>query len=231
MKNLCDTCSKYDVSCPIDSVYPIDTCIEFKEKKEINSMKKSEYTEKLIAKTKELDIEKLASYILDDPKFDIWSGSSKPEQHHYGKNGLAKHTCEVVDLCFSTMETLKMQVDPVEIFLSAIYHDAGKMYDYKPIDPYYRSWKGTEHKRLIHHISRSAIIWTKACMTVKLLEYEKARIYEDAVLHNILSHHCRREWGSPVMPKTRAAWLIHLCDTISGRNDDCDKIDFVKTLI
>jgi 3'-5' exoribonuclease len=98
------------------------------------------------------------------------------------------------------------------------------MWDYEPVDKSYNVWSGTEHKRTIHHISRSALVWNSAVATHSL-KYGK---YTDSVTHNILSHHGQREWGSPVMPKTKAAWLLHLCDGISARMNDADKWDFVK---
>lgn len=184
------------------------------------------YTTNLIGESSLLGVYDIASVVLEDSRFDIWSGSSKPIQHHYGKNGLATHTNEVVDLCFSTMKTLDIDVDPIEIFLSALFHDVGKMYDYEPVDAEYKEWKGNEHKRLIHHISRSALVWNNACEKF-YVKYDK---YKDNVLHNILSHHCLREWGSPIMPKTKAAWLVHFCDCISARMDDCERWDFVNEM-
>ena len=53
-------------------------------------------------------------------------------------------------------------------------------------------------------------------------------IQED-VLHVILSHHGNRLAGSPVAPKTREAWIIHLCDGISARLYDADTWDVVKS--
>jgi len=47
--------------------------------------------------------------------------------------------------------------------------------------------------------------------------------YHDAVLHCILSHHGRREWGSAVAPSSREAWLVHLADMKSARMDSYDK--------
>ena len=180
---------------------------------------------KLIDKACDLGIHDIAAFVIADPRFVLWSGSSKPNQHHYGKGGLCQHTSEVVDLCFSTIETLYLkEIDPVEIYLSALFHDSGKMWDYEPANEEYTEWVGTEHKRTIHHISRSAIFWNQAC-SANHLKYSK---YADSVTHNILSHHGYREWGSPVMPKTKTAWLLHLCDGISARMDDATKLDFVK---
>ena len=50
----------------------------------------------------------LASNILNDERFLEWSGSSSPDKHHYGTNGLLLHTLEVTKLCFSTAKTLNL---------------------------------------------------------------------------------------------------------------------------
>jgi 3'-5' exoribonuclease len=196
------------------------------------------YKQHLIDRANRLGVYDIASVVIDDPRFELWSGSSKEHQHHYGKGGLIQHTYEVVELCIANYMLLKLDVDPIELYLSALFHDCGKMWDYEPHledtsdprghDPSYKvdynSWHGTEHKRLIHHISRSALVWNSACIQHSF-KYGK---YADSVTHNILSHHGQREWGSPVMPKTKAAWLLHLCDGISARMNDADKCDFVK---
>lgn len=166
----------------------------------------------------------LAGEVIDDDRFQNCTGSLE-NKHHYGRHGLLKHTREVVELCFSTIKTLNIKdVDPIELFLSALFHDIGKIMDYSPKDETLSEWEGTKHKRIIHHISGSAIIWTR---TVKNFpHYEK---YHDNVLHAILAHHGQREWGSPVAPFTKVAWLVHLCDGLSARMNDCDKIDYIKT--
>ena len=189
------------------------------------------YKQHLIDRANNLGVYDIASVVIADPRFELWSGSSKEHQHHYGKGGLIKHTCEVVELCFANFNLLKsstfchiIDIDPIELYLSALFHDCGKMWDYEPIDEEYTKWRGTEHKRSIHHVSRSVISWNHAC-AFHIFKYAK---YADSVTHNILSHHGQREWGSPVMPKTKAAWLLHLCDGISARMNDADKCDFVK---
>ena len=164
----------------------------------------------------------VANELLFDPKFDMWSGSSKPEQHHYGKHGLAIHTHEVMAIAFSTKINLELEIDPVELYLSVLFHDSGKLWDYTTED--YVNWTSTPHKRLIHHISRSGLMWHDAAQKNPDV-YDK---YHDVVLHNILSHHGQREYGSPVAPKTRTAWLLHLSDAMSARMNDCDKQDLVK---
>ena len=116
------------------------------------------------------------------------------------------------------------QISDATLFLAALYHDAGKLYDYVPMDDTLEEWESTDHKRIIHHISRSAVMWTEAC------ERSKISVYHEAVLHAILSHHGLRQFGSPVAPKSRVAWLVHYCDSISARMDDADTSDVVDTI-
>lgn len=178
------------------------------------------------------EIGEICSIVLDDERFPLWSGSWKPEQHHYGRGGLAQHTLEVVLLCIRNRYFFKswgQSINGKVLFISAIWHDYGKCWDYSPVcdlvePPHttYRNWTSQTHKRNIHHISRSAIEWSKAVEKTGL-----CKDIHDEVLHCILSHHGQREFGSPVFPKTREAWTLHLCDQLSARSNDCDRLDLV----
>ena len=174
-----------------------------------------------------LDVSTIADVVLDNPKFPVWSGSSVEGAHHYGDGGLIQHTYEVISLGTENLNWLAWRIPSVkiptqrEMFLAALYHDVGKMWDYVNADG---EWTSADHKRKIHHISRSAIEWCKA-----VEKTNSCRTIEDSVLHAILAHHGRREYGSPVAPKTRLAWLLCLCDQISARMNDCDTNDILKS--
>jgi 3'-5' exoribonuclease len=178
-----------------------------------------------------LKVSKIANVVLNDKRFAICSGSAKPVHHHYGDEGLQKHTFEVVELCLQNNEyfkSLNKSVCDRKLFLAALFHDSGKMWDYTySLDILYdgpsdnlgkvEGWIATPHKRNIHHISRSGILWSQAAKDHGFKDEN------DEVLHAILAHHGLREWGSPVSPNSRLAWLLHLCDCISARMDDVDK--------
>lgn len=184
----------------------------------------------MIEKLRELavkyDVEKIANVVLNDERLPIWSGSSNPLVHHYGKGGLLTHITEVVELCLLNNSYLNVAKDS-HLYLAALFHDVGKFWDYEPITgpgtrqhifgyKDYQKWRATEHKHKIHHISRSVLVWNEATVDIK-------DEWKDEITHAILSHHGLKEWGSPVQPHTQLAWLLHLCDGISARCNDCSK--------
>lgn len=185
------------------------------------------YIEQL-AKLYSPEVEKIVNILLKDDRFIKCSGSSKPHQHHYGDNGLLLHTAEVIVLCNKVRNEYSdvYDIDSLELFFAALFHDSGKMFDYTKnqatTEPSLE-WTGNDHKRMIHHISRSGIIWNDAIKTNQKL-YDK---YFEKVLHAILSHHMCREAGSPVAPKSRVAWILTLCDNLSARMYDADSLDII----
>jgi len=187
-------------------------------------------------------VRKIADLMLDDPRFIVWSGSSHEGQHHHGTGGLVTHVSEVVHMCMLLKNECYPDLDEKVLFLSALLHDWGKLWDYEPWDygstakplkacvitdpkliDQHTKWRGAPHKRNIHHISRSAIEWSKAVALTG-----ECKDIEEQVTHAILAHHGQRAWGSPVAPNSRIAWLLHCCDIISARMADCETLDYLK---
>jgi 3'-5' exoribonuclease len=46
-----------------------------------------------------------------------------------------------------------------------------------------------------------------------------------ALLHIVLSHHGSLEHGSPVVPCTREAWLVHMIDNLGGKLGSFDRLE------
>lgn len=171
--------------------------------------------------------------VLNNPKFEYWSGSGSDKHHHYGDGGLLKHTYEVFEYCEliacqhnSTCVGWDNRINIQELLISAIWHDYGKIWDYQKDEN--GVWdKHNDHARTIHHISRSALEFEKY-YEYHLSCKEAFKINSRNIIHNILAHHGQREWGSPVAPASREAWVLHLADNLSARLDDCDKHDILK---
>jgi 3'-5' exoribonuclease len=172
-----------------------------------------------------LDLVNIASVILNDSNFIFQSGSANTIAHHYGIGGLIRHTWEVCAITSKIADFYAPShpdINRKELFVSALYHDYGKVWDYE-FDPGTNAFTPTKHRRKIHHIPRSAIEWEiiarRQCLDTSFIHN---------VTHNILSHHGQREWGSPIKPLSREAWILHLADSISARVDDCDRIDLAE---
>jgi 3'-5' exoribonuclease len=183
------------------------------------------FIQSLNSMAKELGVEKLADYVLADLRFTTGSGSSKRGKHHYGDYGLLVHTYEVVDACMTLAEDVFYQydIDKQVLFLSALYHDYGKAKGYSKGK--YGEWDYNDVNIKLHHIPNSFLHWneslTKYQEARKESDWEDFESIRDSVSHAILAHHGRKEWSSPVTPKTREAWLLHLADGMSARLNDC----------
>lgn len=184
---------------------------------------------RLLAKAHGADALNISSIVLDNPQFAEWSACHHNRGHHYGTGGLQYHTWEVAYLCetnsaYFLLESHDAYFHPMSqkvLFLAALFHDYGKIWDYQPARATQGvAWQETPHRRTVHHISRSAIEWAKAVEATNV-----CRDVEERVLHCILSHHGHRQFGSPVAPKSREAWVLHLCDGLSARVADADTID------
>lgn len=170
------------------------------------------------------EVNKICSVVFDNICFSRCSGSVSPNKHHYGHGGLKQHTFEVVSLCVQNAETFERwgySISREILLASAVFHDFGKIWDYQMVGE--NKWEATPHKRTINHLCRSAVEWSKAVERLNL-----CRGIHDDVLHCILAHHA--DYGSPVLPKTREAWILHLCDNLSARVNDCDRLDLSKRL-
>ncbi len=175
-----------------------------------------------------LKVNDVAEIVLSNPRFSECPASAKAGCHHYEIGGLARHTWEVWEMAeivlgkyAKSRHHLPDSLQPEqELYLACLYHDVGKMWDYEEKDSV---WQSAHHKRIIHHISRSGIEWSRA-----VDQYPLYRPIEEDVLHAILAHHGQRAWGSPVAPLSRLAWMVHLCDGISARMDDADTLDTTK---
>lgn len=128
--------------------------------------------------------------------------------HHAFLSGLIEHSLEIVRLCIDIKRHYK-DVDIDLLITGAILHDIGKIKELK----YARALDYTDEGRLIGHIT----------MGVEMVD-EKIRLIEDFppmlavhLRHLILSHQGTYEWGSPKMPQTLEAIILHYLDDLSAK--------------
>jgi len=95
------------------------------------------------------------------------------------------------------------------VLAGVLLHDVGKTAELT----YQRSFSYSDAGNLIGHISMEADWINQAVARIPDFP-EQLRLL---VLHIVLSHHGKLEFGSPVLPKTPEALLVHYLDDLDGK--------------
>lgn len=177
---------------------------------------------KYIDSIKDNDLHRLvSSIILDD---DIYAKfiqhPAAVRNHHEYASGLLYHTISMADFAelvtnfHNNMMHTNPPVDRDLLLAGVLLHDVGKIVELSgPIIARY-----TKEGRLIGHISiMHSIIREKA---KELQIDDETRVLLE---HMILSHHGKQEFGSPVVPLTREALLLHMIDDMNAKMTILDK--------
>jgi 3'-5' exoribonuclease len=131
--------------------------------------------------------------------------------HEACLGGLLKHTIHVATICDKLADIYGNYVDRNLLLTAALIHDIGKIDTYT-VDKF--SIDYTIDGSLVNHIVIGYAI-LKQCVEKNNLNLTK----EELILlnHCLLSHHGKKEWGSPIEPAIPEAQLLHQADMIDSR--------------
>jgi 3'-5' exoribonuclease len=137
--------------------------------------------------------------------------------HQAYRHGLLEHSLTVAQAVGAISVTFP-GIDRDVAVTGALLHDIGKLDAYE--------WGGgaismSDHGRLHGEIPLGYYMVRRAIERLEGFPPELAR----AVLHIILSHHGSLEHGSPVVPCTREATLVHMIDNLGGRLGSFDRLE------
>lgn len=190
-----------------------------------------------IASLQNMDLFYTCRTILDNKEFYTWPASLS--YHHAYEGGLLAHTVEVCDIALGMSAlTTKPRAKHDVLIAAALLHDFMKTREYVRV-----TVQSDDTTRMLKicdgdydgHGYATKTGWVKNETRVKLFGHhehiiagalEFTRVAEkygvspetiDAVTHCILSHHGRREWGSPVEPQTIEALILHQADMTSAK--------------
>ena len=127
--------------------------------------------------------------------------------HHAYLGGLLEHTLSVAELCMRLCDHYP-ELDRQVLLAGAIFHDIGKAWELSAglVKDY------TDEGRLIGHIT-IGLEKTETYLVASGLAPELQMHFK----HLILGHHGTREWGSPVLPATAEAMVLHYADNIDAK--------------
>src|SRR5271155_3183480 len=137
--------------------------------------------------------------------------------HQAYQHGLLEH-CLGVAQAVSAISATFPGIDRDVAVTGALLHDIGKLEAYTD-DP--RNIDLTDAGRLQGEI---ALGYYRIRRIIEDIDGFPAELAQ-AVVHIILSHHGSLEHGSPVVPCTREATLVHMIDNLGGRLGSFDRIE------
>ena len=137
--------------------------------------------------------------------------------HQAYPHGLLDHTLSVAQ-AVSAAAAAFPGIDRDVAITGALLHDIGKTQAYND-DPL--AIDLTDAGRLQGEIPLGYYLVRRMIETIEGFDRELAQ----AVLHIVLSHHGKLENGSPVVPATREATLVHMMDNLGGTLGSFDRIE------
>lgn len=159
------------------------------------------------------DAQKIVKMIVDNHYDAFISYPAASKNHHEFASGLLYHTISMCDLA-DILSTYYNNVDHDLLIAGVILHDIGKTIELSgPI-----ATKYTLEGKLIGHIS----IMVSEIRAAS----ERLNIHSEVGIllqHMILSHHGEKDFGSPVPPLTREAFLLHVIDDLDAKMTIIDK--------
>ncbi|KPK65734.1 MAG: hypothetical protein AMK73_02140 [Planctomycetes bacterium SM23_32] len=143
--------------------------------------------------------------------------------HHNYRGGLIEHTLQVWQLADALSRAHGGPFDRELLLCAVALHDVGKVKSYRLVGGVSER---TDVGELLEHIfisgSMVSNLWDTAVRPGVPEELaEQAARQKALLLHIILSHHGKLEWGSPVLPRTPEAVLVHFCDLLSSTLYKC----------
>ena len=167
----------------------------------------------LVERVGDPHVKALLLAFLDDPLVAqrLPSAPAAKGIHHAHRGGLAEHILSVMRLGHRVAEHYPV-LDRDLVTAGALLHDIGKLQEL--------AWDGgntryTDEGRLVGHL----------VLTAQAIREKAARIpgfpplLEAHVTHLVLAHHGHLEYGSPKVPMTLEAYVVHAIDSLDSRID------------
>src|SRR4029079_11143692 len=155
------------------------------------------------------------------PETQIWARFREaPAAKHYHQayaGGLLEHSLSVAQ-AVSAAANFFPGIDREIAVTGAILHDIGKTEAYND-DPL--AIELTDAGRLEGEIPRGSYRVRREIEAIDGFDPDLAQ----AIVHIILSHHGQLEHGSPVVPATREATLVHAIDNLGGKLGSFDRLE------
>ncbi len=169
----------------------------------------------LVRSVKDKHMHALLKYFFVEDRDFVEKFKKAPAAVFYHQNyvgGLLEHTLKVVNISLVLAKQYE-GIDRDLLLTGALLHDVGKVKEYS-VFPLERTAEG----RLLGHIALGYnMVKNKIDNLRSIPGIGFPGVLELEILHMILSHHGKLEWGSPVVPMTSEALVLHYADVIDSK--------------
>ncbi|MGH7795664.1 MAG: 3'-5' exoribonuclease YhaM family protein [Candidatus Binatia bacterium] len=128
--------------------------------------------------------------------------------HHPYLSGLLEHTLSLLKLILKVVENYRA-IDVDLLLIGGFLHDIGKVYEFS----FERAIDYTDEGQLLGHLVMEVELVDKKIATIANFPDELAML----VKHMLVSHHGAYEFGSPKLPQTLEAVILHSLDDLDGK--------------
>lgn len=137
--------------------------------------------------------------------FSLHYGAQKI--HHAYPGGLLEHTYSILKIAIFCAQ--HYQLDKDVLLIGVLFHDVGKIFEFD-IEPTVNT---TLEGGLLGHLVIGAEKFRELTNQVPGFPAE----LKSKILHLIISHHGEKEYGSPEVPKTAEAFVLHIIDLLDSK--------------
>lgn len=130
--------------------------------------------------------------------------------HHARLGGLLEHTLAVTELALSACRQYK-EIKRDLMIAGAVVHDIGKTAELS----YETGFRYTTEGRLVGHLAGGVAMIEKVAS--RLSDFPDDLLLQ--LKHMMLSHHGEHAWGSPKLPVTLEAVVLHFLDNLDAKVD------------
>ncbi len=127
------------------------------------------------------------------------------QKHHNWVSGLMEHTLNLINICLDI--TKYHPLDKDLLITGAILHDIGKLEEFETTTQI----KVTDKGNLLGHITIGVQMLTRKLDTLDISQETKTK-----VIHMLISHHGKLEYGSPKIPSFPEALILSKVDELDA---------------
>lgn len=210
------TYGKYDDKDKIDVISTEATTEKIKIPT-MNGTEQKKYVdklEKLVELVTDKDFRSILDSVFDETLEAFKTTPAARSNHQAYLGGLLEHSVIVAECCRSIAEHEPDNLNVSLLIAGALLHDIGKVYEFD----HTKGIEKTTAGKLLGHTSLGMMIISR------LIPDKVSSKKSTELLHIVASHHGKRDWGAPIEPLTKEAFIVHYCDMLDSYSARFDEM-------